>query len=264
MEWVRHESRFWQMTSLILRDGDRVVVVDPGVSTDEIEAIRAAAGPVEAVLVTHSDWDHVVGLSSFPQAEVVMADEPARAVRSGVAGAELEKRSREVGLHPVGPPRVDRVLRDGLERVGPFALEVVALPGHTACSTGFHLPELGILVVGDYLSPIEPPYVEHSAAAYRGSVSGLIDRLKNHPEIVVVPGHGEALTAARAAAIGEADLDYLAEVDRAVAAELASGMGQAAAVEAGAAVEPPRGSDLEGAYEARRRVAEVTLAEAFG
>jgi glyoxylase-like metal-dependent hydrolase (beta-lactamase superfamily II) len=240
------------MTSLVLRHDDRVVLVDPGVSADEIEQIRAASGPAEAVLVTHSDWDHVIGLSAFPEAEVVMGEQAAEVVRSGVAGAVLEQRAREVGLAGVGALRVDRVLASGRENVGPLALTVIPLPGHTVCSVGFHLAESGLFVVGDYLSPIEPPYVEHSVSAYRRSLEVLIDLLTESPHATVIPGHGGPLTAADAAEIAREDLAYLAAVTDGVAT---------GSIAAGAAVPPPRGSELPEVDAERRRVAEVAASE---
>lgn len=240
------------MTSLMLRHDDRVVLVDPGVSGDEIEQIRAGAGPVEAVLVTHSDWDHVIGLSAFPDAEVMMGEQAAAVVRSGVAGEVLKQRAHEVGLGEVGPVRVDRVLSPGPERVGPLALTVVPLPGHTECSVAFHLTEVGLLVVGDYLSPIEPPYVEHSVSAYRRSLEFLIDLLARWPHSTVMPGHGGPLTTAQATEIARDDVAYLGAVVEAV---------DAGAIENGAAVTPPRGADLPEADVERRRVAEVAARE---
>jgi glyoxylase-like metal-dependent hydrolase (beta-lactamase superfamily II) len=261
VEWVRHESRFWQMTSLTLRDGERVVLVDPGVAPDEVERIRLSAGSVEAVLLTHSDWDHVAGLAAFPDAEAAMGEETARVVRSGAAGAALERESRALALGVTGLLRVDRVLPTGPARVGAFDLTVLALPGHTACSTGYHVPALGLLVAGDYLSPVEHPYVEHSVSAYRESLETLLDLLRAHPGTVVAPGHGTELSSGAAIAVGEADLGYLVAVEDAVAEALADGADHEEAAAAGASVEPPRGADLAGADDARRRTAELALAE---
>lgn len=240
------------MTSLVLRHDDRVVLVDPGVSSDEIERIRAAAGPVEAVLVTHSDWDHVIGLPAFPEAEAMMGERAAQAVRSGVAGAVLEQRAREAGLGEVGPARVDRVLSPGPETAGPLALAVIPLPGHTECSVAFLLTEFGLLVVGDYLSPIEPPYVAHSVSAYRRSLEVLIDLLAQWPHSTVIPGHGGPLTSAQATEIARDDVAYLDAVAEAVVG---------GSIEDGAAVPPPRGADLPDLDIERRRAAEVAARE---
>ncbi len=66
----------------------------------------------------------------------------------------------EEGLSWDGAPRADLVFDPGEAlHVGPFAVETMALPGHTACGAAYRVRELDLLVVGDYLSPIEFPFV---------------------------------------------------------------------------------------------------------
>jgi glyoxylase-like metal-dependent hydrolase (beta-lactamase superfamily II) len=66
-----------------------------------------------------------------------------------------------------------------------------------------------VLLVGDYLSLCEIPFVE-DAAAYRDTLTRLLALLPTVRE--VIPGHGPRLTRAEAIVIGRADLDYLARL----------------------------------------------------
>jgi glyoxylase-like metal-dependent hydrolase (beta-lactamase superfamily II) len=100
--------------------------------------------------------------------------------------------------------------------------------------------DAGVLVVGDYLSAYEFPFVYYSTAAYRASVAALADLLRSDPPRIVVSGHGPAHDAATALAIAEADLGYLHALRAAVLGALESGAAREQAAESGAAVAPPR------------------------
>jgi glyoxylase-like metal-dependent hydrolase (beta-lactamase superfamily II) len=246
-EWKRYESRFWRMTSLALRHRGRTVLVDPGVATDEVARIRGDVGEVEAVLITHTDWDHIVGMARFPKASVHMAPAAAVLVRDGSAGRVLAEKAAAFPDVDDSAPRVDVVLEPGRRQlVGSLEVETLAVPGHTACSTAFLVPEAGLLVAGDYLSPIEPPYVEVSVSLYGAALGVLARVLRADPTLIVAPGHGSTLSAAEALAIAAEDLGYLASVHEAVRRALATGASSEDAVEVGARTPAPRGTPEEG------------------
>ena len=201
---LRLESALWETSSLLLVAGDQAVAVDPGVTQDEIEAVRARAtsegASVVAVVATHGDFDHIAGIASFPDAEAVMGPRAAARIASGAAVREMAEEGAPLGLSWPGSPRCDRVLRVGRrERVGPFELETMELEGHTDDGIGLRLRDPDVLIVGDYLSPIEYPFVYHSTAAYRATLAGLADLLREDPPAHVVPGHGARLETAAGA-----------------------------------------------------------------
>ena len=81
--------------------------------------------------------------------------------------------------------------------------------------------ELDLLVVGDYLSVIEFPFVYVSTAAYRATIAALSDALERDPVACVTPGHGRALSGQEALAIAREDLAYLHALKSAVRSALA-------------------------------------------
>jgi glyoxylase-like metal-dependent hydrolase (beta-lactamase superfamily II) len=111
--------------------------------------------------------------------------------------------------------------------VAGLALRTLELPGHSP--DGLGLIADGVLLVGDYLSPCEIPFID-DARAYRTTLARLLERLPGLRE--VIPGHGPRLTAAEAIAIARADLDYLDRLlaARDVAAAEAAPLPRAAAV----------------------------------
>lgn len=216
----RFESALWETTSLLLAAGREAVLVDPGISTDEVErlATRAAelGSRVTHVLATHADWDHVCGIGAFPEAEATMSERTAELVRSGEPAALIKLRAQQHGLRVEGEPRVDRSLAPGsTQQVGPFLVETIALPGHTPDGVAYRIRDLDLLAVGDYLSSIEFPFAS-STGAYRSTLAWLIELLHRDPPGRVVPGHGPELSARDALSIAEADLDYLWSLHTAV------------------------------------------------
>jgi glyoxylase-like metal-dependent hydrolase (beta-lactamase superfamily II) len=263
---IRYESALWQTTALALHAGGDAVLVDPCVSEPELAAIAddvAARGlTVRALLVTHADWDHVCGLASFPGVPAIMSRAAAERVASGQAAAEVVRLGAAEGLSWRGAPRADLVFEPGEAlQAGPFAVETLALPGHTACGAGYRVRELDVLAVGDYLSVIEFPFVYVSTAAYRATLAALSDALRHDPVAHVVPGHGRALSGDEALAVAEADLAYLHALRDAVRGALVAGATREEAIAAGAAVEVPRGADDDEDGRLRRDNGELQLSE---
>jgi hydroxyacylglutathione hydrolase len=243
--WERLESELWETAGVLLVDGPKAVVIDPGITPAEIAAIgsraAAAGAQVDAILITHAHSDHTCGIGAFPAAEVSMGPLAAAAVASGSAARSVAAQAEAHGFSYVGEPRCDRVLDPGAAaEVGSFTVETLALPGHTDGGLGYRVRSEGLLVVGDYLSSYEFPFVYHSTAAYRASLAALLDLLRSDPPRVVISGHGPALETGHAISIGEDDLAYLHALRKAVQRALEDGSSPADAAEAGAAVEPPR------------------------
>jgi glyoxylase-like metal-dependent hydrolase (beta-lactamase superfamily II) len=245
---IRYESALWETTALALHAGGDAVLVDPCISAPEIAAIAADVAArglqVRGLLITHADWDHVCGISAFPEVPAIMSRGAAARIASGQAAESVVREGAAEGLSWDGAPRADLVFEPGEAlQVGPFTVETMALPGHTWCGAGYRVRELGLLCVGDYLSVIEFPFVYVSTAAYRATLAALSDSLERDPVQHVAPGHGRALHAHEALQVAAEDLDYLHALKAAVRSALAGGASREQAVAAGAAIEVPRGAE---------------------
>lgn len=237
--WERFEASLWSTTSLLVVAGGESLVVDPAISSGEVAAIGERAlelgAPVRHVLITHGDWDHVCGIGAFPDAAAVMGEETAERVESGAADA-IKRATEHYAIEVSGRPRVDRTFTRGAAvALGPFVVETFPLTGHTEDGTGYRIRDLGLLIVGDHLSPVEFPFAK-SPAAYRLTLAGLIETLREDPPELVIPGHGSPLAPNEALRIAEADLSYL----RALHAAVAEAGTREEAHTAGSAVELPR------------------------
>jgi hydroxyacylglutathione hydrolase len=207
-------SVLWQTTTLeLVRDGTRLLV-DPGIAP--WEAREAAGDGVAHVLITHGDWDHVMGIGLFPDATIWAGAAAAQRIRSGEARASVESQSRLYGvpLEALDGLRVDHLLPEGAQRfaIGPWQAECHAATGHTPDGVVTWLPDEGLLVAGDYLSEQEVPFIYDSAWNYRATLTMLTALIEREQPAHVVVGHGSPHTAARALQIAGEDIDYVERV----------------------------------------------------
>lgn len=220
---TRH-SGIWQLSSTVLPVGDGCIVVDPGYfprELAELVALCQAHGGARAVVFTHGHWDHVIGWSAFPDAPVWTSPSLAEAICTGSARAskdladarEFDGRwyvERPAALSWPPAERVEALRDGGLRRAGALTLQSMLLPGHSPDGLALLVEEAGLLLVGDYLSPCEIPFVE-DLAAYRATLERLLSLLGGAVR-QVIPGHGPVLSAEEARQIAVADLRYLNEL----------------------------------------------------
>jgi glyoxylase-like metal-dependent hydrolase (beta-lactamase superfamily II) len=213
-------SAIWQTTSTAVRSGDEGFLIDSPVLPDELDALpgllEQASFPVSGLLVTHADWDHVLGRLAFPGHSLGcgeataqrLHDEPGAAQRALKAFDDEHYIGRTsplalAGIQPLPVPGKLSLGSEGAE------LELHPTGGHTADGTAFLIAWAQVLVCGDYLSPVEIPMISDG-----GSAIVYIDTLERLSPLVdaaatVVPGHGEPIPGGDARRILDEDIAYL-------------------------------------------------------
>lgn len=187
---------------------------------------QAGFPPPAGLLVTHGDWDHLLGRLAFPEAALGCAQSTAQRLAAEPGAAQRELRAFDEGLliereRPLSLGAVQALPVPGHCAVGARELELHPAEGHTGDGMAIVIPWANVLVAGDYLSAVEIPSLEEGGTlgAYIATLErlgGLLSRVEH-----VVPGHGPILDPARARAILAEDLAYLhALAERGAQAEL--------------------------------------------
>ena len=230
-------SDVWQTTCTAVRGNDEGFVIDSPIYPEELRALpdvlEQAGFPVSGLLATHGDWDHLLGRLAYPGGALGAAE--STVARIGVELGEAQRALRAFDAEHYVPDRPPLALGSlqalpvpGRLEVGTGAgegppeptdpasprreLEMLPADGHTGDGAAYWLPWAGVLVCGDYLSPVETPMISARSggtlAAYRATLarlSGFVAQAE-----WVVPGHGAPLTRARAEEILREDDAYLA------------------------------------------------------
>lgn len=159
-------SRFWQTTCTLVRSEAEAFAIDSPVLPDELEILPAVAEQagfgVVGLLATHADWDHLLGRYAFPDAPLGCAETTGArlAAEPGAAQRELRDFDDEhyvVRPRPLSLPGAQTLPVPGRCGIGERELELHPADGHTADGMAILVPWAGVLVCGDYLSPVEIP-----------------------------------------------------------------------------------------------------------
>jgi glyoxylase-like metal-dependent hydrolase (beta-lactamase superfamily II) len=235
-------SRIWQTTCTIVRGaaaatvagsgnpvvvrvagetgpGEETFVIDSPILPDELEILPAlleqSRFPAPSgLLVTHADWDHLLGRLAFPDATIGCAQTSAERMRAmpGTPQRELRAFDEQHYVQRAKPLALGSV--QGLDvpggcEIGSRELALHPTEGHTSDGMAVSIGWAGVLVVGDYLSTVEIPVLGEG-----GSVASYLATLERLRTLVssaehVVPGHGPILDAESALKVLEEDVAYL-------------------------------------------------------
>lgn len=220
-------SALWHTNSTVVETPDLVLVSDPtwlpGEVTAIAEYVRAVRGTRPLfLLLTHSDYDHILGWGAFPEATTIASrafvenPAPEKAVQAAHAWDD--------GYYVVRPyeiryPKVDIVVSAEGQTLtrGGTTLTFYMAPGHTPDGLLTVIEPSGVLIAGDYLSNLEFPFLGDSSFAYTETLAKVEPILTRHCVHTLVPGHGSAATSAEEILTRrQRDLDYLHTLHRCI------------------------------------------------
>lgn len=201
-----HESEFVQTNTVVVQGRAGVLLVDPGITGDEMVAIaddlRELGRPVVAGFSTHPDWDHVLWHAALGEAPRYGTARCAAYMRDLLSDAGAKDRiaaslleteiAGQVPLDLLGlitglPAGTARIPWDGPQ------VRIIEHQAHAPGHAALFIEERGVLIAGDMLSDVLVPMlddgdlataIEEYLTALRllEGVAGDVD--------VVVPGHG--------------------------------------------------------------------------
>jgi glyoxylase-like metal-dependent hydrolase (beta-lactamase superfamily II) len=211
-------SRVFQTACTIVRDGEECFVIDSPVLPDELDVLPAlleqAGFPFSGLLATHGDWDHLLGRLAFPDAALGVAETTAARLTAEPGDAARKLRSFDDELYlererPLSLGQVQALPVPGKLDVGAQTIELHPTEGHVPDGMALWLDWARVLVVGDFLSPVEIPMLSEGGS--RSAYLATLERLRPLAEQAdhVVAGHGGAIDARRALSILDEDVAYL-------------------------------------------------------
>jgi glyoxylase-like metal-dependent hydrolase (beta-lactamase superfamily II) len=195
-------------------------VIDSPIFPEELESVPSllldSGFTTENVRLfsTHGDWDHLLGSIMFPKARTWCGE--STIARLADAPDELETMMREfdemfyVDRTKPTLDKLDGMPVPGELAFGSEAITLIQSDGHTRDGTTVLLGKANVLVVGDYVSPVEIPHVRGSVDAYLAT----LDRLEGviGESEVIIPGHGHPMRQERALQVLREDRAYLGEL----------------------------------------------------
>jgi len=202
---------FQENTYVLRADGsERAIVIDPGDNGEQLlEAIGKLGATVEAILITHTDVDHVGAVAPLAKA----TGAPVYCPRLEVD--RLADIMGHVPIDGIGPYEgydADETVEGGetLELAG-LRIEVVATPGHTEGHVTYVFPDEGVIASGDVLfqgsvGRTDRPNGDHQTLL--DSIATLLERCPD--DTIVLPGHSGTTTLGREKATNP----FLAEIAR--------------------------------------------------
>lgn len=177
------------------QDSLRAVIVDPGGHHERlIRALRERNAALEAILLTHGHYDHIMAVNelraAWPDAKVCILD---------AERPMIENSALNCGFFPEGYTICpDLFVSDGdrLSFAG-MTFEVMASPGHTVGSCCYYMPDEGVLFSGDTVFRESYGRTDLPTGSTRDLMQSLEKILTSlPPETAVLPGHGGETTVA--------------------------------------------------------------------
>jgi len=198
---VVFESSIFRTTSSLVTTDDYLVLVDPNWFPLELEFIASFIKKLnhhgeKFLLFTHSDYDHIIGYHKFNNYKTIASQN------------FVDNKDKQSVLDQITALDDDNYVNRGYEVVYPSIQLTITSEqeqkylgkdnytfhqarGHNKDGLIIYNEPKGILIVGDYLSNIEFPYVYDSFEFYKNTLNTLEKIITNQDVNILIPGHGD-------------------------------------------------------------------------
>jgi glyoxylase-like metal-dependent hydrolase (beta-lactamase superfamily II) len=166
------------------------------------------------LLATHADFDHLLGRVAYPGMTLGLCESSVERLHRSPGEAQRALRHYDDEFYVIRPTplalgQVQGLPAPGTVEIGDRELELHPAEGHTPDGMAIFDRELGVLIVGDYLSDVEIPWISEggSLADYRATLARLAPLVE--AATTVVPGHGAPHDRHTALRLLDEDVGYL-------------------------------------------------------
>lgn len=212
-------SSLYEMNSVIIELDSTALCFDLGVTHKELDTLKNEIVKMNKNtiyhLVTHCDFDHVIGCKLIPNQINVGFN------YIGNENLLQAKKSEWFKYHQDMPDLIGepfdldfgvktkgdaKIIIDGTE------IEIIKTSGHTLDGLSYYIKSINVLIIGDLLASCDIPIIEDSVDNYIKSLKKIKDVYeRSYP--IIVPGHGNIIdNKDQFIKIYSRDMKYLKEV----------------------------------------------------
>jgi glyoxylase-like metal-dependent hydrolase (beta-lactamase superfamily II) len=169
-------------------------VIDPAWDGRSITAMADNDGwMISHILLTHTHFDHIGGLSDVKEATgapIFVHPDAVPMMKNTTMSAAF------FGLKVPAPPAPDEMLQHGqVLKVGKLEIHALYTPGHAPGHICFHLPAYQVVFAGDLLFQEGVGRTDLPGGNYQEMMDSIKNQLLSMPdETQVFPGHGLSTT----------------------------------------------------------------------
>lgn len=198
------ESSIYRTTSSLIDLAHSIVLVDPNTLPIEIDFIKTFIAKYHSkkklyLLFTHSDYDHIVAYGAFPEAttvggiDLIQNPDFTHCVQQIMDFDQQYYIQRD---YPISYPKIEIKIDSENQSLHIDDYEIIFnfASGHINNGLITSIPQLKLMIVGDYLSNIEIPMVDHSFEKYLETLKKIKKNSSHHNINVMITGHGDIAT----------------------------------------------------------------------
>jgi hydroxyacylglutathione hydrolase len=224
---VIFESALFRTTSTLIYTQEYLLLIDPNWLPIEIDFIadftdKHGKNKKRFLLFTHSDYDHIIGYGKFKDFETIASQNflinPDQAdILNQINHFDDEnyiKRNYKIEF-----PRIDKPIHGGHEGliINTDTYQFYQAKGHNRDGLITFNNTRGILIVGDYLSNIEFPYIYESLSEYKKTLATLEEIINTQSVNLLITGHGDFTNSQDEMALRiKESKQYLTELENAI------------------------------------------------
>ncbi len=214
------QSELYQTNCSVLVYDECKMVIDPNWLPSEVKNIRNYVDQIRNetplfCIYTHADYDHVIGSYLFDDAIGIASEQCVDRGKSGIPQSDIHDFYNTFYIDSpdvIAFPKIDIIIKNSKQTllVEGVQMQFYFLPGHTIDSVAVYFPDEATLILGDYLSDIECPWIDNNFEMYHSSLLLLKKIILEKSLNCIVPGHGRKMTHQSEALWRiERDLQYL-------------------------------------------------------
>jgi len=197
------QSALYQTTTTLVKTSRFLLLVDPNWLPEEIQFIKKYVNKIKNnlpvyLLFTHSDFDHIIAAGAFENDGIIASKPFVEEIDREKILKDIKKFDDQYYVkrdYPIIYPEATIIIKEDKQKLS-IHEEVISFylaPGHTKDGIFAYIHSLGVLIVGDYLSNVEFPFIE-DLKEYKTTLNKAKAIISSETIHYLIPGHGQYIS----------------------------------------------------------------------